>query len=346
MKKIFVFFIFFLFLIPNFTGAQNYEGCTKHTWIFGAEKYSLEIHFGEGRIVREGNNLQLFISKSWYSHYQSLPGGFRIASNFTYFQYFVTPEDPYLRELALMLDNISKENGFDNLTEANFILSFVQEVPYVEDYTATGFLDYYKFPLETLMKGGDCEDKSILLYTLLHILGYDAILFVMEVHYFGVQGHVAVGLNIENDKSPFSRFLKDYYTYRNEKYYYMESTGATSEVLGIGGFKTIHYYVGISPEEAGIEIENLTAVPVGNWHYKEYKPPHLLVEEINPPGEDFSWSVLLLTLFTLIFVPLFISACLGEKKHCPRCGYPLEKDYEYCPNCGYWLGYFKSPPLF
>lgn len=341
MRKIFAFLIIILFLIPNFAWAQD-EGYIKHTWIFGFgeyyEEYSLEIHFGEGGIVREGNNLQLFIPKSWYSHYQSLPGGFRIASNFTYFQYFATTEDPYIRELALMLHNISKDKGFDNLTEANFILSFVQEIPYVDDYTAKGFLDYYKFPLETLIEGGDCEDKSILLYTLLHILGYDAVLFVMEVHYFGVQGHVAVGLKIENDNSPFSIFLKDCYKYRGKKYYYMEST--TSEVLGMGEIKAIHYYVGISPEEAGIEIENLTPISVGNWHYEGYEP-NSLVEEVNS-GENFSWYVLL-TLFTLIFVPLFISACLREKKHCPICGYPLEKDYEYCPNCGYWLGYFKPP---
>ncbi len=340
-----VFSLFIAIPITPEASSQIYERKVSYTWEFGAEEYTVYIHLGEKKgVMWDDNTIQLYVPGSQYEYYRALPGGFRIASNYSYFGYFATPGDPYLRELAFALHNISLLRGFDNLTEANFILSFVQEVPYVDDYTSTGFVDYYKFPLETLMDGGDCEDKSILLHTLLDILGYRAVLFVMEVHYMGIEGHVAVGLNITNSASPFSRFLKDYYVYGGRRYYYMESTGSTSVAMGIGGVRTIHYWVGVSPEEAGIDIENLTVVPVSSWHYRGYAPPSGFVEEVQVESEEFPWYLLLLSVFTLLFVPLFILACLREKKRCPRCGYAVEDNYEYCPNCGHWLRYTKPPP--
>ncbi len=346
MKKFLTFLILvmLLFTFPLVHGKGSVEKFVKYTWEFLDEEYTLELYVGnKSRIEVNGNSIVLYLPQSRYDYYARLPGGYRIASNYSYFQYFVTPDDPYIKMLAEALNNLSKERGFDNLTEGNFILSFVQEIPYVDDYSATGFMDYYKFPLETLLYGGDCEDKSILLYTLLDILGYRAVLFVMEVHYMGVQGHVAVGVNIKNDRSPFSQFLRDYYMYQGRKYYYAESTGSTSISLDIGRVETIHYWIGISPEEAGIDIENLTILPVGNWHYSGYNPPEGLVKE-SVGEEGISWYLVILGTLSVVFTPLFIYACIREKKKCPRCGYPVEEDFSYCPNCGYWLGYLRPPP--
>jgi len=342
LKLIAVLFLL-LFLFLPLSQSTTVKGDVEYTWLFGYREYSLEIQVGEKSGIEENNaHIRLYIPISRYTYYHALPGGYRIASNFTYFQYFVTPDDPYMVKLAYALDNISKKEGFDRLTEANFILRFVQEIPYVDDYTSTGFVDYYKFPLETLIGGGDCEDKSILLFTLLDILGYDAVLFVMNVTYLGTQGHVAVGLHPQNPQGPFSQFLQDYYVYDGKKYYYMESTGHASTVFGGGEISTVDYWVGISPEEAGYGIEDLTVIAVGNWHYSGYHPTKLVREVKNKEG--FPWYVVILSITSLIFVPVFILACVREKKKCPRCGYPVEKNFSYCPNCGYWLGYLRPPP--
>ena len=299
-----------------------------YIWTFLGERY--EINFT--------------IPKSDYVFYKVFPGGYRIALNTTYLQYFLTPDDKYLRELAFNLRNISRNEYFDNLSEINFILSFVQEtVGYEDDYTTTGYVDYYKFPIETLYeRGGDCEDKSILLATLLHILGYDVVLFTMKIANENV-GHVAVGIHLRNvnRSNPLSHYLKDFYNYKGKKYYYMEST--SNETVMMGGYG-VHYYVGVSPMEAGFEIEELKFVPFGNYHYHGYSTKNTHTQELEIK-KSFPWFVIYLLLLSAIFVPLFIKSVLMEKKRCPSCGREIEKWFNYCPYCGYWLrGTIPPPP--
>ncbi len=313
-----------------------------YQWDFYGQHFSLSIFINgtsKPEITHEGNvwSIRMSIPYSDYSFYHRYPAGYRIGDNYTYLAYFLTPNDTYMKELASMLDSIARENGWNRLTEANFILSFVQNVPYVSDFKSTGFLDYYKFPIETLLeRGGDCEDKSLLLATIMYILGYDVVLFVMKVIYGGVYGHVAVGLNVRDPSGPFRVYLRDYFVYKETRYYYMESTGSNTMLLDGGSIKYVHYWAGISPSEAGAKIENLTVVPLNNRHYDGYFPKYGYVKEVREHS-GFEWYFLYASLLALSFLTLFAYALRKEKKRCPVCNYELEPDFEYCPNCGYWL---------
>jgi len=344
--KLSAIFLAFLLLIPVAFSSSPTDNTQVYQWDFLTQKFRVNVIMNDSEdisVIRRGNVWILNISIPYvaYSFYKEYPGGYRIGDNFTYLQYFITPNDTYLKRLSHALENISKENGWDALTEANFILTFVQNIPYVSDYPSTGFMDYYKFPLETLVEGGgDCEDKSILLATILTILGYDAILFAMQIEYKGIYGHVAVGLNVEEKSGPFSIYLNDYYSYDGKDYYYMESTGEESLYLEYGEIKTLRYWVGVSPERAGAEITNLTFVPVKGTHYEGYEGNAEYVEE-NIKANSNSFYPLYVIAMSFIYFPLFFILVRKEKKKCPSCGYVVEEEFEYCPNCGYWL----KPPL-
>ncbi|MGI9953333.1 stalk domain-containing protein [Moorellaceae bacterium AZ2] len=90
-----------------------------------------------------------------------------------------------------------------------FAAAFVQgAIPYVEE---TG--EYPKYPVETLVEGGDCKDKSILLAAILKALGYRTALLVFP----GNPGHMALG--VECPEGWGSYYFKD-----GVKYYYLETT--------------------------------------------------------------------------------------------------------------------------
>lgn len=78
---------------------------------------------------------------------------------------------------------------WDRATLASRILAFVQrEIAYVGDEASTGYPEYGRFPLQTLVDGkGDCECKAILCCALLSYCGLDSALIVQD-------GHVVCGL--------------------------------------------------------------------------------------------------------------------------------------------------------
>ncbi len=341
MKYIAIILALSLLFIP-LSHASSENNMIAYNWSFYGQNFEVVINIngsGNASLSHSFNFwvLNISIPYSAYQFYQDYPAGYRLGDNLTYLSYFLTPNDTYIQELAHMLDTIAKENGWNRLTEANFILTFVQNVPYVGDYASTGFVDYYKFPLETLFQqGGDCEDKSLLLATILYILGYDVVLFAMEVQFQGLYGHVAVGLNVKDKSGPFARYLQYYYAYDEKDYYYMESTGSESLVTSGGSIENVHYWVGISPEAAGAKIYNLTVIPLNSPHYNGYHQQYNYAKKIKSQ-ENFNWYVYYALALVAVFVPIFIYAVLKEKKRCPSCGYPIEEDFNYCPNCGYWL---------
>ena len=124
--------------------------------------------------------------------------------------------------------------------KVNFVLAFVQSIPYVEDKT-TGYDEFYKYPLETLAEvRGDCEDSSMLFASILSGLGF-------EVALFNLPGHIAVGV-----KGKFRLRGFYYVPYKNDKYYYCETTGQ--------GFK-----LGMMPkryENVSVRIMPITPSPI------------------------------------------------------------------------------------
>ena len=106
----------------------------------------------------------------------------------------------------------------------HFIATFVQQLDFSLDIDTTGFDDYGRYPVETLVEGGgDCEDTAILLGKLLETLGYDVVLVRLP-------DHMAIG--IREDEG----YVGTYYTHNDIKYFYLETTG-------LGG------RIGLVPEE-------------------------------------------------------------------------------------------------
>lgn len=118
----------------------------------------------------------------------------------------------YVAEIANSISEAGDELGYTNSEKARMVISFVQALPYMTDLESTGYDEYYKYPIETLVDGcGDCEDTSILTAAFLREMGIGVVLLDFPEH-------VAVG--VKGDDS----IKGTYWTYNNDKYFYLETT--------------------------------------------------------------------------------------------------------------------------
>ena len=93
----------------------------------------------------------------------------------------------------------------------DFVLSFVQSLPYTLDNVNTGYDEFRRYAIETLIDGGgDCEDTTILVAALLRGLGEKPVLIFTP-------GHIAIGVS--------GNFSGASVTYNGIEYYYCETTG-------------------------------------------------------------------------------------------------------------------------
>jgi len=130
---------------------------------------------------------------------------------------FVTKNEKVIQNFANKLISFAKNEGYDSITTANFILSFVQNnVVYKSDIATKKQEEYWRFPVETLVeKQGDCEDTSVLFASIMEASGYDAVLlfYILDNEI----GHLSVGININgNNGVPIP--------YNGKNYYYCETT--------------------------------------------------------------------------------------------------------------------------
>jgi hypothetical protein len=156
------------------------------------------------------------IPEALYDYYRQLPR----PPTLDYSVYVTNPlHDYYLEMLVQKLKEASIETGFNEWETVNFAVSFVQSLPYTSDIVTTGYDEYPRYPIETLVDdGGDCEDTSILMAALLNQMGYGDILLKFPEHMsVGVLGGEGV--------------YGTYYEHNGGKYYYLETTG---EGWGIG----------------------------------------------------------------------------------------------------------------
>lgn len=177
--------------VKNITASQVYH---KHyTWSYEGKKWSLSFS----------------VNAEWYRLYKSVSIDKRQAASLSF---FVTVNDPYIKELANSFRNIARKESYGAYDEASLLLAFVQSLPYTSDAITSGFDEYPRFPIETLIDGGgDCEDTSILYATLMKILGY-------EVVFFAFSNHVAVGV--------LSEGVGAYLEWNGKKYSFAETTGS------------------------------------------------------------------------------------------------------------------------
>lgn len=132
--------------------------------------------------------------------------------------------DPTIKSLVGQLREIADTKRMGDRQLADYVASFVQSMPYTTDYDTTGRDEYPRYPVETLFKrGGDCEDTSVLIATLLDGLGINVVLLHLE----GEQ-HIALGVDV-----PKSYGI--YYEYIGTKYWFLETT---AEGWRVGDFPT------------------------------------------------------------------------------------------------------------
>lgn len=107
-------------------------------------------------------------------------------------------------------------SSFGTEQKVNFVLAFVQSLPYTKDDVTTGHDDFRRYAVETLIDGGgDCEDTSVLAASIIGGLGFGVALITFPGH---------IGLGVKGDFSG-TRFL-----YSGTPYYYCETTGTGWEL--------------------------------------------------------------------------------------------------------------------
>jgi LEA14-like dessication related protein/predicted transglutaminase-like cysteine proteinase len=121
-------------------------------------------------------------------------------------------DDDFISSLVDGLKEAALEQGWSEYQTVNFAVSFVQSLPYTSDWVTTGYDEYPRYPIETLVdNGGDCEDTSILAAAILNSMGYGVVILCPS-------GHVAVGvLGGEG-------IYGSYYEHNGGKYFYLETT--------------------------------------------------------------------------------------------------------------------------
>jgi hypothetical protein len=131
---------------------------------------------------------------------------------------FVTSKEKVIIDFANELKSLADSKRFNKVSTTNFILRFVQvNVDYSLDNESQGCVEYWKFPVETLVdKTGDCEDSAILFASIMDALGYDVVLLFYKLEEKN-SGHLATGIYLDGEHG---EYVED----DGNKYYYCETT--------------------------------------------------------------------------------------------------------------------------
>ena len=128
-------------------------------------------------------------------------------------------DDYYITKMIQQINSDAIIAGFTEIEKVNFVISFVQSLPYTVDNVTTPWDEYPRYPIETLFdRGGDCEDTSILVAALLDRMGYDVCLIFLED-----DNHAAVGISIAGGYGTC-------FDYEGVEYFYLETTGEGWEI--------------------------------------------------------------------------------------------------------------------
>lgn len=131
-----------------------------------------------------------------------------------------TLDDGYINGLVRQLRAFADRHGYSDRQLVNHAVAVVQQMKYTQDKPTTGYNEYPKFPVETLVdRGGDCEDSCILLAELLQKLGYGVVLLVIRD-----AQHMALGVTGDDSLEGA------HYDYKGQRYYYLETTAGGWEV--------------------------------------------------------------------------------------------------------------------
>lgn len=129
-------------------------------------------------------------------------------------------DDYYIENIVEALEEAADKKGFSKYETVEYVISFVQSLPYAEDDVAAPWDEYPRYPIETLFdRGGDCEDTSILVAALLDEMNYDVCLIMLKN-----EEHCAIGI------AGGEGITGIYYEVDGTKYFYLETTGEGWEI--------------------------------------------------------------------------------------------------------------------
>jgi hypothetical protein len=159
--------------------------------------------------IKEAPQWELAIPQELYDYYKAIPR----PPTENYSVYITHPlDDTYIDILIKRIKEAAQQKGLSEYETVEFAATFVQNLPYTADSVTTTYDEYPRYPIETLVdNGGDCEDTSILLASLIDKMGYGVVLIMLPDHCaVGVKG----GENIYGS----------YWEYKDDKYFYLETT--------------------------------------------------------------------------------------------------------------------------
>lgn len=161
--------------------------------------------------------------------------------------------DEFFDDITKKLRHIKIANGLSEQEYLEYIITFVQQIPY--DFMA----ENTRFPVEVLFdKMGDCDEKSLLLIGLLKSSGYDTALIL-----FPDMGHAVSGIRIiPQGDTGFRMFKAD----DGRKYLFIEATAPA--------------YIGLYPDE--YEEQKAIVIPVSDTGiaYKNYNYVSYIVDSM------------------------------------------------------------------
>jgi len=175
--------------IPPYTGLVT----RYYAWQYGGREWTWELQ----------------IPQALYDYYREMPR----PPTRNYSVYVTHPlDDTYIDRLVDEIREAAQQKDFDELETVEFAVSFVQSLPYTSDSVTTPYDEYPRYPIETLVdNGGDCEDTSILMASLLNRMGYGVVLITFPHHCaVGVLGGEGI--------------YGTYWEHNGGKYFYLETT--------------------------------------------------------------------------------------------------------------------------
>ena len=341
----------FPFSVVKAETSQDQYYCQEFTWDYGGYHW----------------DWNLSIPVSLYNAYIAIPDSVRTQYGLADFGYFTTTQDSYMQTLAQKLNQTATQQGYNSYNEVNFVLAFVQSIPYKTDNARTGYTDYPRFPVETLVDYvGDCKSHSILFATIMLILGYDTV-------FINPPDHLAVGI-LGNS------LQGTYWTYNNKTYYYCETTGEGFKIgelpTQFNGVTAYVYPIDTSEQftpklsansltsEPNPEITSSTPKPTDQQNQGATATPTISTPTIQPvapisinliENEPVLFAVIILAIAISIVVtiktakvprqnqttlqPTTQTADLSQNaKYCIYCGASNKQIAVYCETCGKKIG--------
>lgn len=155
----------------SYTGTFTYRGDkdVKYSWSYNGTKFSIESTVSQSDLRK-------------YTSENAAPASARSGKDASLFTMFIT-EDSTVTDLQKKLSSAyNRQYGSFSAGSygyADFVLSFVQSIPYAHDSMNYNQSIYWAFPTETLFNNcGDDEDHSILYASIMRAAGYNCGLMV------------------------------------------------------------------------------------------------------------------------------------------------------------------------